>query len=63
MTIAPPRIRPLAPCRSPVITRSRSVMAQFVGDSQAPIALEGVPVLAPPTLALVPSVLVSPSLV
>ena len=61
--IAPPRIHPLAPYRSPVITRSRSVMAQFVGDSQVPVAREMVPVSVPPAPALTPSVRVSPSLV
>ena len=62
-TIVPPRIRPLAPCRNPVITCSRSAMAQFVGDSQTPIAPEGIPISVPPTLALVRSVPASPSLV
>ena len=38
-------------------------MAQFVGDSQTPIASERFAVLVPPTLALVSFVPASPSLV
>ena len=63
MNIAPPRIRPLAPARSLVITRSQSVMAQFVGDSQVPVALEVAPLLAPSAPAYTPPMPASPSLV
>ena len=46
-----------------LFTRSWSAMARFAGESQTPVALEGIPISVPPTPSLAPSVLVSPSLV
>ena len=59
--IAPPRIRPVTSYRSPVLTRSRSAMAQFAGEPLISVALEGISTSVPLTLASTPSVpLVAP---
>ena len=54
--IAPPMTHPLFPRRSPILTRSRSAMAQFVSEPLLTLVTEGVSASAPLVAPLAPFV-------